>query len=406
MNLSPGRVGLALLLSAAACKGPSRSASTTPTPPDARMAAPAAPAPAPAPPFRRSDIPRIDVHTHIMLGAGLRAVRLLEEHGIVHAVNLSGPPPARFLEDYVAEGEVAYGRITVFTQLNWIHCQAPEYGARMAAELARAKAQGAKGLKIPKALGLAIEGPDGKLLTVDDPGLDVVFNKAGELGMPVAIHTGDPKAFWEEPGDQNERADELAAHPEWSFYEEHKKGQVPSWQALFDAYERRVARHPKTTFIGVHFGNNPEDPAQVGRMLDRYPNLYIDLAARVPAIGRRDAAHGQEAMRAFFIKHQDRILFGTDTGVGPEDLMFGSSGPLPPRPQDATRFYGSIWRYLETRDRDIPSPTPIQGRWDIDGVGLPREVLEKIYYKNAQKLLQIRLPQPGEALPAQQAQTK
>ncbi|MCS6913557.1 MAG: amidohydrolase family protein [Myxococcales bacterium] len=354
-----------------------------------------------AAPFRRADIPRIDVHTHIALGAGIRAARLLERYGIVHAVNLSGPPPDHGLADFVADADVAYGRLTVFTNPNWSYCNEPAYGVRMAADLVRARDLGARGLKIAKALGLSITGPDGKLLAVDDPGLDPLFQKAGELGMPVAIHTGDPKAFWEEPSEQNERFDELKAHPEWSFWEEHRKGLLPSWQELFDAFVRRVARHPRTIFIGVHFGNNPEDPRKVAELLDRFPNLYIDLAARVPAIGRRDAAHDQAAMRAFFIKYQDRILLGTDTGVGhgPHSLMFGSTGTEPPTERDADRFFESTWRYLETADRDIPSPTPIQGRWNIDGVGLPREVLEKIYYRNAQRLLGIKLPK--EPLPPQ-----
>lgn len=350
--------------------------------------------PAAAAVFVRADIPRIDFHTHVMLGAALRAARLLEGHGIVHAVNLSGPPPGHGLDDFVADSEIAYNRFSVFTNLNWAHCKKPGYGARMAADLTRARAAGARGVKIQKALGLGVEGPDGKLLAIDDPGLDPAFERAGELGMPVAIHSGDPKAFWEPPDENNERADELRAHPEWSFYADYKKGAVPSWQALYDAFVRRVARHPRTTIVGVHFGNDPEDPAQVARLLDRYPNLMIDLAARVPEIGRRDAAHDPAAMRAFFVRYQDRILFGTDTGVGRgrDDLMFGSTGSEPPGEKDADRFFTSIWRYLETSDRDIPTPTPIQGRWNVDGVGLPREVLEKIYYKNALRLLRIELP--------------
>ena len=360
-----------------------------PKPPAATVATPA-----PARPFVRSDIPRIDVHTHIMLGAGLRAARLLDRYGIVHAVNLSGPPPAVGLEDFVADGEIAYKRLTVFTNLDWSYCEQPGYGARFAEDLAKAKTQGARGLKIPKGLGLGFKGPNGKLLAVDDPGLDAVFNKAGELGMPVAIHVGDPQAFWQELNERNERAEELTAHPEWSFYADHQRGEIPSWQGLFDAFVRRVARHPKTTFIGVHFGNAPENPELLARTLDAHPNLVIDTAARLPAIGRHDAQHNAEKLRAFFIKYQDRILFGTDTGVGrnPPDLMFGSTGLEPPTTADADRFFGSSWRYFETDDAHIPSPTPIQGRWDIEGIKLPREVLEKIYYKNAVRLLDITLP--------------
>lgn len=375
-------------MGAAGCRDKSRGTTTT-------TQAQPQPVPQKAPgPFVRSDIPRIDVHTHVMLGAALRAARLLDGYGIVHAVNLSGPPPAYGLDDFIADGEVAYKHFTVFTNLDWQKCEEAGYGEKIASDLVKAKAAGARGVKIPKGLGLGIKGPDGKLLTVDDPGLDAVFEKAGELGMPIAIHVGDPQAFWQESNDRNERAEELIAHPEWSFYADYKRGAIPSWQALFDAFVRRIARHPKTTFIGVHFGNAPEDPALVARTLDAHPNLIIDTAARLPAIGRHDAQHSAEKLRAFFIKYQDRILFGTDTGVGrnPDDLMFGSTGLNAPTSLDADRFFNASWRYFETAEKEIPSPTPIQGRWNIEGIDLPRPVLEKIYYKNAQKLLGIELP--------------
>ena len=145
--------------------------------------------------------------------------------------------------------------------------------------------------------------------------------------MPVAIHIGDPKAFWKPVSPENERWDELRVHPEWSF----AGPGIPSWQQLYDAFERLVARHKKTTFIGVHFGNDPEDPDNVARMLDKYPNFFIDTAARVPEIGR----HPQEKMRRFYAKYQDRVLFGTDTGIGADDadMMYGSNGAgCPPAP--------------------------------------------------------------------------
>jgi predicted TIM-barrel fold metal-dependent hydrolase len=258
------------------------------------------------------------------------------------------------------------------------------YGARLAASLRRAKALGARGLKIPKGLGLGYRSQNGKLLTVDDKGLDPVFEAAGQLGMPIAIHTGDPKAFWQPPTPDNERYDELSVHPAWSFY-----GAPVSWEDLYGQFERRVARHPKTTFIGVHFGNAPEDPDRVAQMLDRYPNLIIDTAARIPEIGRVDARHDPARMRAFFEKYQDRILFGTDLGVGQreEELMLGSTGGEPPGPADVLRFFDSTWRWFETGERKIPSPTPIQGRWTIDGVALPRAVLAKVYARNAMRVL-------------------
>lgn len=345
------------------------------------------------PPFVRSDIPRIDLHSHVLLGAASRAARLFDRNGIVHAVNLSGPPAAVGLDDFIADAEIAYNRFTLFTNLDWSLCEQGGYAERMVEDLVRAKALGARGLKIPKILGLGAKGPNGKLLSIDDSSLDAVFEKAGELGMPVAIHSGDPQAFWQEPNAQNERYEELQAHPSWSFFAPHQRGEIPSWQGLFEGFVRRVARHPKTIFIGVHFGNAPEDPDLVAKVLDTYPNLMIDTAARLPAIGRRDQNHSPEKMRAFFLKYQDRVVFGSDTAVGraPDALMFGSTGKDPPTEGDGDRFFDATWRYFETTDTDIPSPTPIQGRWTLAGVGLPRAVLEKIYYRNAVRLLGLTL---------------
>jgi predicted TIM-barrel fold metal-dependent hydrolase len=356
-------------------------------------APPVPPPPPPKPPFVRSSIPRLDFHVHVSLGAATRAVRMLERYGITYAVNLSGPPSDAGLDEYLADAEVAYGRLAVFTNLPWMEARQPGYAKKMVAALVKAKAAGARGVKIPKGLGLGFTGPNGQLLKVDDPGLDPVFEKAGELGLPVAIHIGDPQAFWLPSDEKNERQEELQAHPEWSFYGDYKSGLVPAWRELFDAFLRRVQRHPKTTFIGVHFGNAPEEPSLVAAALDRYPNLVIDTAARIPAIGRTDANHSAERMRAFFIKYQDRILLGTDTGVGrdPNSLMFGSSGTAPTTQADGDVFFDSTWRYFETADREIPSPTPIQGRWTISGINLPPSVLEKIYYKNGEKLLGLTI---------------
>ena len=347
-------------------------------------------APAPAKPAARR-FRRIDVHTHIGPDGIARAEKLMNEWGIDGVVNLSGMhpgPPRQFLETQLAAAATAHGRIAVFASPDFRLVRArKDYGAAMAASLTEAKRLGAIGLKITKGLGLGFPAANGRgLLAIDDRGLDPLWQRAGELGMPVAIHIGDPKAFWKPATPDNERWDELRAHPEWAF---NGPG-VPAWQELYDAFERLVARHKKTTFIGVHFGNDPEDPTNVARMLDRYPNFFIDTAARIPEIGR----HPQDKMRRFFTKYQDRVLFGTDTGIGASDdeMMFGSTGPEPPTRADEVRFFTSTWRYFETLDRQFESPTPIQGRWKIDCVGLPDSVLRKIYFDNAARVLRWRPP--------------
>jgi predicted TIM-barrel fold metal-dependent hydrolase len=256
----------------------------------------------------------------------------------------------------------------------------------MTVSLRAAHRLGAEGLKIAKVLGLGLPKPaPGLLMPVDDPELDPVFEAAGDLGMPIAIHSGDPKAFWLPIDEHNERADELRAHPGWALY-----GQpVPSFDEILDQLERRIARHPKTTFIAVHFGNCAEEPERVARMLRTYPNLYIDTAARIPEMGR----HDPEKMKRFFEEFQDRILFGSDLGIGAKGapLFLGSEGSEPPTADEERLFFSATHRYFETADRSFAHPTPIQGRWKIRGIALPRPILEKIYFRNAARLLNITL---------------
>jgi predicted TIM-barrel fold metal-dependent hydrolase len=329
--------------------------------------------------------PVIDVHVHLSLGGAGRLQELMTKYGFDHVVNLSGGHPMGRLKDHLATAQASGGKITVFASLAYEQAEFPSYGERMARVLETAHSQGAKGLKIAKALGLGLPGPDGKLLPVDDPGLDPVFEKAGELRMPIAIHSGDPEAFWLPIDDKNERKAELTAHPGWSLYGET----VPSFDEILNQLERRIARHPNTKFISVHFGNCAEHPDRVARMLRKYPNLYIDTAARIPEMGRHPAAK----MREFFIEFQDRILYGSDLGVGPEPspLFLGSSGAEPPTHAEEVRFFVSTRRYFETADRQFEHPTPIQGDWKIDAIDLPPEVLKKVYAENAARLLGMTL---------------
>ncbi len=325
---------------------------------------------------------KIDTHTHFGPAAAARTVQIMDHYGINTVVNLSGGPPGKGLEEQLAAAERFPGRIVVFMMLDWDKAlDGPGYGERMAADIPIAKAMGARGVKIPKGLGLGYTDYTGKLIAVDDPELDPVFEMAGKMGMPVAIHVGDPVAFWNPPSIDNERYAELLAHPGWSFW--HKP--VPSWEELHAALERQIARHPNTTFISVHFGNAPEYPERVAAMLEKYPNMYVDTAARIPEIGRHDA----KQMHDLLVKYQDRILFGTDLAVGtdPRDLMLGSTGLRPPDRADVDRFFASSWRYFETWDKAFPHPTPIQGDWTIDGIGLPLDVQRKIYGENAARLL-------------------
>jgi hypothetical protein len=203
--------------------------------------------------------------------------------------------------------------------------------------------------------------------------------------MPVSIHVADPRAFWLPFNQQNERWTELKDHRPWWFGDPK---QFPAREELLAALERVITRHPRTTFVCVHFANNAEDLDWVDRQLDLHTNMMADLAARIPELGR----HDPERLRALFVKHQDRILFATDFQVY-DKMILGSSGDADqPTDDDAVEFFHKEWRWLETRDRDWSHMTPIQGNWTINAIGLPPEVLRKIYFDNARRLLVRSLP--------------
>jgi predicted TIM-barrel fold metal-dependent hydrolase len=319
---------------------------------------------------------KIDVHTHLSPNGLGHVLPLLAAQGIRKVVNLSGGREGQGLEAQLAAAAQAGGAVIVF-------CTPDLLAPDAAAELERMHALGCRGMKIFKSLGLMLQRPDGSLVPVDDPALDPLFEKAGALGMPVAIHTGDPKAFWQPVSPANERYDELRVHPDWALAGKS----VPSWEQLLEQFERRVARHKHTTFIGLHFGNAAEEPKRVDAMLQRNPNLVVETAARIPELGRTDPA----VLRDIFLRHQDRILFGTDLAAGdrPGQLVLGSPSDTLPTPADVDRFFGSTWRFFETHDRRFPHPTAIQGNWTIDGIGLPRDVLRKIYWDNAVRVLRL-----------------
>lgn len=367
---------LLCLAAAGSCKSrPSAPAEVAPP-----TAAPAGPAWRPG--YVRP--PVIDVHTHIMRDGLERADRAMDENGLARMVNLSGGVLGRGAEDRPA-ARAAHPRIDDLLNIEWRARGQEGFGAAMARALEIAVTQfGFKGLKVSKALGLYVDDAEGARIPVDWPELAPLWDKAGELGVPVAIHTADPKAFWLPPTPDNERYEELSVHPEWSFADPR----YPSREELLAERERLVARHPKTTFVCVHFGNNPEDLDFVDDLLRRFPNVVIDVSARLGEIGR----HPPEKVRDFFIRHKTRILFGTDLGVGARALMLGSTGEDEPVWEDVKRFYDAHWRFFEGKERGIPHPTPIQGRWTIDAIDLPEDVLNHLYYKNAVRI--FGLPDP------------
>jgi predicted TIM-barrel fold metal-dependent hydrolase len=339
----------------------------------------------------------IDLHQHIN-GATqhvTRAIKIMDAVGVGVMVNLSGGTVTRPKPDQPSEFErnkalmdtLFPGRFLQYMNLDYRGWDEPDFAERAAKQIEEGHRLGAAGFKEYKRLGLTVRDRTGKAVRIDDPKLDLMWAKCGELSMPVSIHVADPKAFWDPYNPQNERWKELGDHPNWWFGDTNKY--LPRME-LLEALDRVIARHPKTKFVCVHFANNAEDLDWVEQAFDRRPNMYADLAARIPEIGR----HDPDKVRRLFVKHQDRILFATDFQVY-DRLILGSSGnEPPPTDADAEVFFAKEWRWLETGDKDWPHMTPIQGDWTISSIGLPLPVLRKVYFDNARRLLGRSLPLP------------
>ena len=337
--------------------------------------------------------PVVDFHGHLSAFGVDRIASIMDGNGIDLIVNLSGGSGRRDERAWVMAqmlSRVLGGRIINFANVDWKGFGEADWARREADRLDHVvRTRGFRGLKISKALGLSVTDEAGRLAAVDDARIGPLWAKAAELRIPVSIHVADPRAFWLPLDEKNERFEELSAHPSWSYA---RRDDVPSWSALLDAAERLYKAQPKTTFVAVHFGNAAEDIERVDRMLDSCPNVWIDISARVGEFGR----HKPERVRAFFIKHQDRILFGSDIAVSDDYLMLGSNGEEVPKMAAVGPFYEAHFRYLEGKARQIPHPSPIQGRWKVDAVELPAKVLDKVYRLNAVRLLgQSRLQAPS-----------
>lgn len=240
--------------------------------------------------------------------------------------------------------------------------QGNNFGEWAAERLRKQVARGAQGLKIWKNFGLHVKDQNGNLVSVNDERLDPVWAVAAELKLPVTIHIADPVAFFKPLDNRNERWDELHAHPDWHF----PSPPFPSFQSILDDFASLVERHPQTTFVGAHVGCYAENLEWVGQLLDRCPNFYVDFSERIGELGRQPYS-----ARRFFIKYADRILFGTDC----------------PPSVDIYRLY---YRFLETDDEYFNyglAEVPRQGRWKVYGLHLPDDVLKKVYYENAERVI-------------------
>jgi predicted TIM-barrel fold metal-dependent hydrolase len=339
----------------------------------------------------RALYPVIDIHTHItesnksVNGVDLAAERnfyaapdelipVMDRKNIRSMVNLTGGFGSGLTETLEKYDKSYHDRFYTFTEPCYSRFLEPGYPEIQAQAIEQAHRDGARGLKILKTLGLYLREniTEGKLVKIDDRRLDPMWDACGQLKMPVAIHISDPIAFFTPTDRFNERFEELNNHPDWSFY----GGDFPANAELIEARNRMMARHPNTRFIVLHVGNFAENLDNVSENLDRFPNMNVDIAARIGELGRQP-----RRARAFFEKYQDRILFGTDATPHADNY---------PQQVFGGELYDIYFRFLETEDEYFdyaPAKVPPQGRWRISGINLPAPILRKVYNGNAAREL-------------------
>lgn len=345
--------------------------------------------------IQRARYPVIDVHTHLswsqrsekgvplaeerrFLATPAELLAVMDRKNIRSLVNLTGGYGTG-LQDSINRYDKAHpGRFYTFTEPWFSRVRESNYAQFQGQEIERAHRAGARGLKVLKTLGLFLREnvTAGPLVKIDDPRFDPMWDACGQFQMPVAIHVSDPIAFFTPTDRYNERYEELNNHPEWSFYGRD----FPKNEYLLAARDRVIARHPKTQFIVLHVGNFAEDLDNVSQHLDRFPNMNVEIGARIGELGRQP-----RTARRFFDRYQDRILFGTDAVP---------HGDETPQQVYGDKLYEIYFRFLETEDEYFdyaPAKVPPQGRWRIYGLGLPDSILRKVYEGNAARLLRIAL---------------
>lgn len=315
--------------------------------------------------------PAIDIHCHWGHEQDPAALlSAMDAQGVITAVDLSGGSGAqldRLLKRFAAN---APERLLIFCNIDFSQIDQPEFVEKNVAYLRDAKQRGVRGLKIFKSLGLTVKDQRGNRVPVDDVRLGPIFDACGQLGLPVLIHSGDPPPFFQPVDRFNERWLQLARHPDWSF----AGAGFPTFEQVMDEHFRMIRAHPQTVFISAHMANLGDDLVALGRRLDECPNLYVDISGRVEELGRQPFA-----ARKFFIRYQDRILFGTDRYPGRQD-----------QPRNAIYY-----RFLETDDeyfKPYDHPFAPSGDWRIYGLALPDEVLVKVYNQNATRALANERP--------------
>jgi predicted TIM-barrel fold metal-dependent hydrolase len=317
--------------------------------------------------------PAIDFHLHApgltTAAAYEDLIKLMDRTGLGAVVNLNGGTGPH-LDAALKAGAPYTNRVATFMTFSPQGINEPGWSERFAAEMERAFKAGALGMKVFKELGLGAKNSDGSYIQCDDPRLDRIWEMAAKYNRPVMIHTSDSIGRFYPIGPKNERYEAELWHMPGDTSNNYYNNGFPSHEVIERARENMHRKHPRTQFVNAHLAMLYYDPETLAQFLDTYPNADVEISATVQDLGR-----APRLWRAFFLKYQDRILMGSD----------GS----PQRGVDD--FWTPHWRFLETYDEYFEHPaqlrtpggSPGHGRWNISGIGLPDEVLRKVYYENA-----------------------
>ena len=315
-------------------------------------------------PLTKSKFPFVDVHNHQFamptqdLG---KLVGEMDKLNMAVLVNLSGR--GRGSEEHLTGalknvGENYPNRFIVFTNVNFGAIDDPNWSENTAKQVEEDVKLGARGFKVYKSLGLRTTDSKGNRVKIDDPRIEPVWDKCGELGIPVIIHSADPRPFWDSMDENNERWLELKLRPG------RKRSETDplAWEQIIQEQHNVFRRHPNTIFINAHMGWYANNLAKLSELMDEMPNMYVEIGAVIAELGRQPRFAKQ-----FFDKYQDRILFGKDA-YNPEE-------------------YHTYFRVLESNDEYFPYYKKYHAFWRMYGLGLDDEVLKKVYYKNALKII-------------------
>ncbi len=311
----------------------------------------------------KAKFPFVDIHNHQFRMPTMNLNELIQEMDQLNMAvltNLSGRGrgDTEHLDKSLQNVKDNFpSRFLVFTNVDFNNIDDPDWTRRTVKQLEDDVKKGAVGLKIYKSLGMFNKDSKGNRITIDDPRIDPVWAKCGELGIPVLIHSADPRQFWQPIDNQNERWLELKTHPG----RRHDNDPI-SWEQIIKEQHNIFKKHPKTNFINAHMGWFASDLKRLSELMDQYPNMYTEIGAIIAELGRQP-----RAAKAFLTKYQDRVLFGKDSWV-PEE-------------------YETYFRVLESEDEYFPYHKRYHAFWRMYGLGLPDDVLKKLYYKNAIRLI-------------------